>query len=48
MKTEPTIDKSNVTIISHILIRDPDSGEILVKQRDTATEKKVLNNERTD
>jgi len=27
-------DKNNVTIISHILIRDPDTDEVFVKKRD--------------
>ncbi len=27
-------DKSNIQIISHILIRDPDSGETILKKRD--------------
>lgn len=27
-------DKGNVTVISHICIRDPDTGEIILSQRD--------------
>jgi hypothetical protein len=29
------IDKSNARIIGHILIRDPDTNEVLVKKRDS-------------
>jgi hypothetical protein len=28
------MDTGNVTIIEHIVIRDPDSGEVILRQRD--------------
>ncbi len=34
MNSDQVDDKNNVTIISHILIRDPDTGEVIVKKRD--------------
>lgn len=33
--SDSTIDESRVTMISHISIRDPDTGEIILRQRDT-------------
>ena len=38
---EPSLqDKGNVMIIGHITIRDPDSGEVILKKRDKNDEKK--------
>ena len=34
MNSDQVDDKNNVTIISHILIRDTDTGEVIVKKRD--------------
>jgi hypothetical protein len=33
------IDKTNVVVIGHISIRDPDTGEVILRQRDKTFEK---------
>ena len=40
MSDEVDLDKGNVTVIGHISIRDPDSGEVIVRQRDIAFERR--------
>lgn len=39
MKQETEVDNGNVTVIAHLCIRDPDTGEVIVRQRDKAIEK---------
>jgi hypothetical protein len=34
------IDKANVFTIAHLLIRDPDTGETILSQRDKESKKK--------
>ena len=34
MKEDKLVDKSNIQTISHILMRDPDTGEIIMQKRD--------------
>lgn len=33
------IDKTKVAVIGHISIRDPDTGEVILRQRDKTFEK---------
>lgn len=40
MTDDKEIDDANVTMISHIQITDLDSGKVILRQRDTVTEKK--------
>lgn len=35
-KDKSQLDQSTTTLIGHICIRDPDTGEIIVRQRDGA------------
>ncbi len=44
---DPMLDRGNITVVSHVLIRDRDTGEILVNQRDSIFTRRYLkdNNE---
>jgi len=43
MDKQPKLDQSNVSTIGHICIRDPDTGEVILHQRDITVEKKPEN-----
>ncbi len=40
MNNDKPLDQTTVMVIGHICIRDPDTGEIIMRQRDIAPEKK--------
>jgi hypothetical protein len=42
-KDENPIDHGNVEIISHICIRDPDTGHIILRKRDIEGKKDEIN-----
>lgn len=48
MAKSEEIDKTNVMIISHIHIRDPDTGETILRKRDKNIEKASQENGPTD
>lgn len=39
MNNEIEVDSGNVTVIAHLCIRDPDTGEVILRQRDKTIEK---------
>jgi hypothetical protein len=39
MSKDTVDDSGNVTVIAHLCIRDPDTGEVIVRKRDRTIEK---------
>jgi hypothetical protein len=44
-KNDELLDPSNVNVIGHLIIRDPDTGKVILRQRDKESKK---NNDNKD
>lgn len=44
-KTQTVDEKSNTTMIGHLLIRDKDTNEVLINQREDLVHQDILGNE---